>query len=475
VNLGFLLARLRDCPLIVSVQASPHSPLDHPDTLLRLAKASLKQGVKCVRIEGVKNLRVMQPEMKVPVIGLLKREYGNNPVYITPTAQDADAIIALGCQIIAIDGTQRPRPGKDDLAAIIAHIHKRKRLVMADCDTLENAIYAASVGADIIGTTLAGYTDESGRTPGPDIDLVRQIAAAVSVPVIAEGRYTERWQVEAALRAGATAVTIGGAINDPVKQTRALLPGNTKPMRVGAVDIGGTNIRFGVFDDGIVVEESVRRAPNPPTREERIAWIRSCIQESGVERVGVGTGGIVDPRTGEVWTAKEYLMPDHIGIRFDEATLGVPTFAHGDGHATAWGHANLPRFAGRRVATLAVGTGLGAGFVADHRIWCGRRGEYPRINDLPAPGGKTYEELLGGIHISATPSEEAQEAGRQALRGAVQAIRDLYFPDDIVIAGSVGLSDWLREETQKLELVPSPFGTDAGLYGAAALARFPQG
>ena len=167
-------------------------------------------------------------------------------------------------------------------------------------------------------------------------------------------------------------------------------------------------------------------------------------------------------------------MPDHIGIKFDRETLGVPTFAHGDGHATAWGRANLPQFAGRRVATLAVGTGLGAGFVQDHRIWCGRRGEYPRINDLPAPGGKTYEELLGGIHISAEPSKDAQEQGRIALRGAVQAIRDLYFPDEIVIAGSVGLSDWLREETQKLELIPSPFGTDAGLYGAAALARYPN-
>jgi hypothetical protein len=307
------------------------------------------------------------------------------------------------------------------------------------------------------------------------LDVLRAITARLRTPVFAEGRYAQRWEVEAALRIGANGVIVGGAINDPVKQTRALLPRHAalgEGERVGAVDIGGTWLRFGTFSGDWKLLDS-DRTPNPPKREDRMAWIRDRIRASGVVRLGVSTGGIVDPASGEVWTAKEYLMPDHIGLRFSEATLGVPTYAHGDGHATAWGHANVAAFAGRRVATLALGTGVGAGFVCDGRIWAGRRGEYPRINDLPAPGGQTYEDLLGGINLTREPSPEQQALAVVALESALKAVRDLYFPDDLVIAGSVGLSAWMRSHLERLGAVASPFGSDAGLYGAAALALFP--
>jgi N-acetylmannosamine-6-phosphate 2-epimerase/N-acetylmannosamine kinase len=189
----------------------------------------------------------------------------------------------------------------------------------------------------------------------------------------------------------------------------------------------------------------------------------------------LGTGGIVDPASGVCWTAKEYLMPDQIGIEFSEDTLGVPTYAHGDGHASAWGHACRPEFAGLRVATLALGTGVGCGFVQEGRIWAGRRGEYPRINDLPAPAGASYEGLLGGINLTREPTEGQKAQAILALEGALKALRDLYFPDAIVVCGSVGLSPWLAPHVERLGAIPSPFSADAGLFGAAALALFPQG
>lgn len=473
MTLNGLLARLGRCPLIASVQASEKSPVDHPETLLRLARASVREGVEVVRLEGVKNVRVMKPELGLPTIGLLKRSYPDSDVYITPTLQDADSMIELGCEIVAFDATSRPRPRNLDLGKQIAHIKRRKALAMADCDTLESAIRAAELGADVIGTTLAGYTPDRPATEGPDLELLRAIVRAVKVPVIAEGRYSQRWQVESALRIGAVGVVVGGALNDPVKQTRALMPSPRPAANIGAVDIGGTWLRFGVFSPDWQLQ-TVERVPNPPTREERLAWIRSQIEAHGVDRIGLGTGGVTDPRTGEVWKAKEYLMKDHVGIVFSEETLGVPTYAHGDGHATAWAHGCRPEFAGRRVATLAIGTGLGAGFVQDGRIWAGHRGEYPRINDLPAKGGHSYEDLLGGIHLTQEPTEEQRQAAVAALEGALEAVHGLYFPDDVVIAGSVGLSPWLAPHVERLGAVPSPFGHDAGLYGAAALALFPS-
>ena len=474
MKLTSLLYRFSRAPLVASVQASPQSPLDHPDALLRLARASISEGVEVIRLEGVKNIRAIRPEVPVPIIGLLKRSYPNCDVYITPAAQDVDSLLEIGCDVIAIDGTQRARPKGATVQKLVDRIHRRDTLVMADCDTVESAVAAAAAGADVIGTTLAGYTSESLVTAGPDLDVLRAICKAVDKPVVAEGRYSRRWEVEAALRIGAKAVTVGGALNDPVKQTRALMPRRGgADEKVGAVDIGGTWLRFGVFSNDWKVIQ-VERTPNPHNRTVLLDWIKAKAVEHGVSEIGLGTGGVTDPRTGEVWTAKEYLMPDHVGIKFTQDTLGVPVHAHGDGHASAWGHANLPEFAGKRVATLAIGTGVGCGFVQSGKLWAGRRGEYPRVNDLPSSAGVSYEELLGGIHLTAQPSEDQKKNATAALVGAVTAIRNLYFPDEVVICGSVGLSPWLADDVKSLGLAITPFDHDAGLYGAAALALFPD-
>jgi putative N-acetylmannosamine-6-phosphate epimerase/predicted NBD/HSP70 family sugar kinase len=459
---------LAQCPLIASVQAAEGSPLAEAQTLTRMAEASGRQGVKVLRMQGVANIAAAR-SLGLPIIGLIKRDYADSEVYITASLREVEEL--AGCEVIALDGTRRPRP--QPLSALIARAHELGALVLADIDSVDSARYAVECGADLLSTTLAGYTPHRAATQGPDLELLREVVSAAKVPVLAEGRIEEPWQVEAALRIGASGVVIGGALNDPEKNTRRFLPAQTVRGKVGAVDIGGTWLRFGVFSCDWELLESERIA-NPPGREERLDWIRGHLRESGVERVGVSTGGIVDPSTGEVWTAKEYLMPDHVGIRFDEATLGVPAYAHGDGHATAWGHACLPQFAGRRVATLALGTGVGCGFVREGRIWSGRRGEYPRVNDLPAPGGLTYEELLGGFHIGRQPSGSEIAAARSAFEGAAYVLKNLYFPDDLIIGGSVGLCEWMLPQVEAAAAVPSPFGADAGLYGAAALALFPS-
>jgi putative N-acetylmannosamine-6-phosphate epimerase/predicted NBD/HSP70 family sugar kinase len=474
VKLSSLLARLSKSPLIASVQATDRSPVDHPDTLMRLAKASVAEGVQILRLEGVKNIRTIKPEVRAPIIGLLKRKYPKIDVYITPTAQDAQSLVDLGCDVIALDGTQRPRPFGQTFAGLVEKIHRSEVLVMADCDTLEDALAAEAAGADIIGTTLAGYTAERAQTVGPDLELLRAICKAVKAPVIAEGRFTERWQIEAALRIGAVAVTVGGALNDPNKRTQALMPVNRVGQGlVGAVDIGGTWLRFSTFSDAWEMVDSVH-TPNPPTREERLAWIRTQVEHFKVKRVGVSTGGIVEPRTGEVVAAKEYLMHDHVGIVFSEETLGVPVNAFGDGHASAWAHANLPQFAGMRVATLALGTGVGCGFVQKGKIWAGPRGEYPTVNDLPSKTGETYEKMMGGLFLGKDLTEEGKASARNAFDGAIATLRGLYFPDQIVVCGGVGMSDWMAPELERANAVASPFGENAGLYGAAALALFPD-
>lgn len=466
-----MLAMLQDCPLIVSAQASEGAAVDDPETLYRLAKASVDQGVQIVRLQGANNIRHIKDKLQVPVIGLVKKNYPGNDVYITPTEQEVRRLIALGCEIIALDATRRPRPDGSTLDHLVGLIQKSGALAMADCDSEEAVDYAFECDVDLIGTTLAGYTSARPMTEGPDFDLVRYACGKPSTgrrkAIIAEGRYSQRWQVEAALHIGAKGVVVGGAINDPVKQTKALLPVVRGYERVGAVDLGGTWIRFGVFENGSLV--SVEKIERPPDREERVAWIRAQIAAKKVARVGIGTGGTVDPNNGEVWEAKE-IIPSHRGTLLNDSVLGVPTRALNDGLATAWGHACHPRFAGKSVATLALGTGVGAGLVRDGRIFCGKRGEYLRINDLYLPSGETIEEVLGGASLIDSPSDRQKAA--EAFRYAVSYLRTNYFPDEIVVCGGVGLSDWLAPVVEELGCVASPYGDDAGLMGAYHLAHY---
>ena len=97
---------------------------------------------------------------------------------------------------------------------------------MADISTLEEGINCAQLGADIISTTLAGYTLESGEpTEGPDYGLLSELVKTVNKPVILEGRIWEPDDVKKAFELGAHCVVIGSAITRPQLITKRFLDG----------------------------------------------------------------------------------------------------------------------------------------------------------------------------------------------------------------------------------------------------------
>lgn len=468
MNREALLATLRACPLVASVQASEDSPVEDPGTLARLAQASSSQGVHLLRLEGLANIASVRATTGLPCIGLVKRTYTNSDVFITATSAEVDALLDADVEVVALDATPRSRPGGETLKELVARIHAAGRLAMGDCDTLASIRHALEAGCDLVGTTLSGYTEASASASGPDLQLVRD-AAVLGAPVLAEGRYAEPWQAAAALRAGAAGVVVGGALNDPVKQTRAFLQAcRVQEGPVGAVDLGGTWLRFGLFDSAWNLV-GTERIPTPNTPVARLGWIRSRLRESGAKRLGIGSGGIIDPRTGEVWRSKP-LIPGHEGTVF---AFDVPTLALNDGLATAWGHACCPAFAGTRVATLALGTGVGFGIVDRGRPLMGRHGEPPHLNDVPTPHG-SFETLLGGHALTAEPSASQIAAAHIAATAAVEVVEGLFHPDHLVLCGGVGLALFSGNGDRGSGIgVRSPFGGDAGLYGAAALALFP--
>lgn len=205
--------------LIVSAQAYPGEPMRDPRTTAQVAASAVIGGAAAIRVQGIADIQFTRAAVEVPVIGLWKD--GHDGVFITPTLHHALSCASAGAHIVAIDGTRRRRPDGLTLAQTITGIHAESNaLVMADCGSLEDAVAAAAAGADLIGTTLAGYTPERPKTDGPDLDLIAQIlAAGLGRPLIAEGRIHSPAQARQALDAGAFAVVVGTAITHPATIT----------------------------------------------------------------------------------------------------------------------------------------------------------------------------------------------------------------------------------------------------------------
>ena len=209
--------------LVVSCQAYPGEPMLDPNTMAQVAQAVVAGGAVGVRGKGLDDLRAMRPVVDVPIIGLVK--VGDTGVYITPTLADCLEVAATGCEVVALDGTRRPRPDGLTLAETIVGLRAEypEVLVMADCGSVGDAEAALAAGADILGTTLAGYTGERDTTDGPDwevVDGVVALAAESGTPVLVEGRVHTTAQAAEAVRRGAWAVVVGTAITHPTSITR---------------------------------------------------------------------------------------------------------------------------------------------------------------------------------------------------------------------------------------------------------------
>jgi N-acylglucosamine-6-phosphate 2-epimerase len=210
--------------LIVSCQAQPHSPVYGARFMAAFARCAELGGAVAIRANGARDVRAVRQAVSLPIIGINKRRNPRYSVYITPTFESARQVVRAGAQIVALDATHRTRQGKLSPEALIRRIREELGvLVMADIDTLEEAQAAEASGADMIATTLAGYTEQRERTLGADLDLVSALAARLRVPVICEGRLAAPSDVRAAFEAGAYAVVVGTAITNPIAITQAFV------------------------------------------------------------------------------------------------------------------------------------------------------------------------------------------------------------------------------------------------------------
>ena len=149
--------------LIVSCQALPHEPLHSSFIMGRMALAAKEGGAYGIRANTKEDIAEIQARVALPVIGIVKRDYEDSKVYITPTMKEINELMEVKPDIIALDATHSLRPGGRTLDEFYREIRKSypEQLLMADCSTVEEALHADQLGFDFIGTTMVGDTDQS--------------------------------------------------------------------------------------------------------------------------------------------------------------------------------------------------------------------------------------------------------------------------------------------------------------------------
>lgn len=215
--------------VIVSVQAQDNEPLNKPEHLLALCQSVISGGASALRLCGVENINYISKKVSAPIIGLTKVEPTPinflDTVYISASMQDVESLINTSADIIALDGTPRKRIDGSSLKEQIDLVKKSGKIVLCDISTYDEGLVAIDLGADMLSTTLSGYTRQTRKlvNEGPDLDLLADLCEECDIPVIMEGRIWEPEEVKEAFELGAFAVVIGTAITRPQKITKRFI------------------------------------------------------------------------------------------------------------------------------------------------------------------------------------------------------------------------------------------------------------
>lgn len=214
-----MLEKLRG-KLIVSCQALPDEPLHSSFIMGRMALAAAQGGAAGIRAQSKEDILEIKKTVDLPVIGIVKRNYPDSEIYITPTRKEIGELLESGCEIIALDATLRKRPGDEKTEDLVEMIHENGRLAMADCSTFEECKRAEEIGFDMIGTTLCGYTPYSEKMDGPNFELLKRCVEELDTPVIAEGKINTPQELKKVFEeCSVYSAVVGGAITRPKQIT----------------------------------------------------------------------------------------------------------------------------------------------------------------------------------------------------------------------------------------------------------------
>lgn len=294
------------------------------------------------------------------------------------------------------------------------------------------------------------------------------------------------------------------------------------------IDLGGTNIAVGIADaSGSLIKKTsvpLCDAKNDPSKaaDKMAQALKSLGGFDGIDAVGIGSPGIVDPEAGKVIFASNIAFEDYPLKDEMEFRLGKRCVLINDGNSAALAESRLGAAkAYKNVVMMTLGTGVGGGIVIDKKVYtgslfgagevghmviekggrkcaCGRCGCFEQYASATGLVRTSYEKaekypdsMLAKEEINAMTAFRLARRGDEAAQEAVDAfisdlaegtanIITLFSPDAVVIGGGVSnegdpLFIPLREKIScliggKTPILKALLGSDAGIIGAALAA-----
>lgn len=213
--------------LIVSCQALPDEPLHSSFIMGRMALAAKQGGAAGIRANTKEDIKEIRSQVDLPIIGIVKRDYDDSDIYITPTMKEIEELMEVKPEIIAMDATIATRPGGKNIDEFFKEVKEKypEQLFMADCSTVDEALHADELGFDFIGTTMVGYTPQSrgDKIEANDFEILRKIVSNVKHKVIAEGNINTPQKARRVVELGAYSVVVGSIITRPQLITKSFV------------------------------------------------------------------------------------------------------------------------------------------------------------------------------------------------------------------------------------------------------------
>ncbi len=507
-----LLQQLRR-QLIVSCQASLGDPMEDTETLRRVAQSAMLGGAGGLRLNSAAHVRALRQDTRLPIIAI-EKSYAGGTLRITPDFAAAAALAAAGADIIALDCTGRMHAHGEPWREIVARIHSELKLpVMADIATLAEGIAAAAAGADLIGTTLHGYTEETAGARAFNWTLLAELVRKTGRPIVAEGHIATPAEAREAIDNGAWCVVVGSAITRPGEITASFvcaMRGGEEQRNTHAigVDIGGTSVKAAVVSRAGEITLPTKVPTSAAKGRDAIAQsLTQAIDETlhaaraaglTIAGIGVASAGAIDAKHGTVFAATQNL-PGWAGFdlrSYVQQRFHLPVYVENDAHAAVL--AELHYGAGRGMSdfvAVTLGTGVGGGVVMDGRLQrgrlgfagtighhtirfdgrpcnCGRRGcleayvstaalvsEYESLAPKTLP--EAADDAASALEISqrAAAGEPAAGAAYSALAGylaeGVANLFNIFDPEAVILSGGLiegnaGLIDEVAARVQSL-------------------------
>lgn len=208
--------------LIVSCQALENEPLHSSYIMSKMAYAAQLGGAVGIRANSIEDIIEIKKNVNLPIIGIIKKDYDDSSIYITPTIKEIDELVNCGVDVIATDATNRIRPNGETLESFLKKVKQKypDNLFMADCSTFEEGVFASNIGFDFIGTTLSGYTEYTKGVSLPNFDMMKRLVNKINTPIIGEGGIWYPEQLKEAFDTGIITAVVGTAITRPMDITK---------------------------------------------------------------------------------------------------------------------------------------------------------------------------------------------------------------------------------------------------------------